>query len=340
MLLVFLIASMIAVSLYRAAPRVAFEAQRNKEQMLVERGEQYKRGIQLFVRKFKSYPTKMEDLEGSRNIRFLRRRYKDPITGKDEWRLIHVGPGGVFLDSLINKPQKDAKTASAPSSVGDAVQMSAFNTMATSGQQVNQATRLRDSDRRAQQQGPDQPGGAPGVPPDPNLALQPGQQPALTPGQPALTPGQPFNPGNQLPVPGHTPGQIPGLPPGYPGPASNSQTGGQPAYPTNQAVPQPGSPGQLGQQPTAQEMLQRILTQPRPGGAGGFGNAIQGTMGQGIGGGIAGVASTSEAEGIMVYNDHTTYNEWEFNYDYTKDKSSGALPQQQPPPTKTPIIKK
>ncbi len=30
-------------------PRVAFETQRQKEQLLVERGEQYKRAIKLFV---------------------------------------------------------------------------------------------------------------------------------------------------------------------------------------------------------------------------------------------------------------------------------------------------
>lgn len=38
-----------------------------------------------------------------------------------------------------------------------------------------------------------------------------------------------------------------------------------------------------------------------------------------MGGGIAGVASTAEAESIMVYNDRTKYNEWEFVYDFRKD---------------------
>ena len=40
-----------------------------------------------------AYPQNLDDLETTRNIRFLRRRYKDPMTGKDAWRLIHVGPG-------------------------------------------------------------------------------------------------------------------------------------------------------------------------------------------------------------------------------------------------------
>src|SRR6202008_3778306 len=86
MLLVFLMAAVIAISLYIQIPRVAFEAQRQKEQLLMERGEQYKRAIQLFVRANGKYPTKIDDLENFNNRRFLRHRFKDPITGKDEWR--------------------------------------------------------------------------------------------------------------------------------------------------------------------------------------------------------------------------------------------------------------
>jgi len=28
------------------------------------------------------------------------------MTGKDDWRIIHVGPGGVFTDSLVHNPKK------------------------------------------------------------------------------------------------------------------------------------------------------------------------------------------------------------------------------------------
>ena len=41
MLLVFLMAASIAIMLYMQLPRAAFEAQRAKEEMLQERGEQY-----------------------------------------------------------------------------------------------------------------------------------------------------------------------------------------------------------------------------------------------------------------------------------------------------------
>jgi hypothetical protein len=102
LLVIFLMAAAVSIALYIEMPRVAFESQRNREELLVQRGEQYKRGIELYYRKMKTYPQKMEDLENTNNFRFLRKRYKDPLTGKDEWRIIHMGPAGL-TDSLVEK---------------------------------------------------------------------------------------------------------------------------------------------------------------------------------------------------------------------------------------------
>ena len=49
--------------LYMEMPRVAFESQRQREHLLIARGEQYKRGIQLFYRKYHTYPQTLDDLE-------------------------------------------------------------------------------------------------------------------------------------------------------------------------------------------------------------------------------------------------------------------------------------
>ncbi len=100
MLLVFVMAAAIAITLYMEVPRIAFESQRAREQMAIDRGLQYERAIQLFYRKYHTYPQTLDDLETSRNIRFLRHRYLDPLTGKD-WRLLHVGPAGQLTDSLV-----------------------------------------------------------------------------------------------------------------------------------------------------------------------------------------------------------------------------------------------
>ena len=104
LLLVFLMAAIIAINLYMELPRLAFQAQRQKEQMLMERGEQYKRAIGLFLRTNKNarWPASIEELENYNNRRFLRHRYLDPLTGKDEWRIIHIS-NGVLTDSVTNK---------------------------------------------------------------------------------------------------------------------------------------------------------------------------------------------------------------------------------------------
>ncbi|MGA2436828.1 MAG: hypothetical protein ABSG25_16255, partial [Bryobacteraceae bacterium] len=138
LLLIFAMAALVAIALYLELPRVAFEAQRNKEQILISRGGEYKRAIQLFVRKFGRYPAKIEDLENTNNTRFLRHRYKDPMTGSDEWRFIHAAPGGVFPDSITMKPDPSASPTSASgankSSFGSSMGGSSF------GQPLGQAT--------------------------------------------------------------------------------------------------------------------------------------------------------------------------------------------------------
>ena len=87
--MVFVMAAVIAITLYIEMPRVAFESQRAKEQLLVDRGNEYKRAIQLFYRKMKRFPAKIEDLESTSNIRFLRRRYQRPY---DRKRGMAAGP--------------------------------------------------------------------------------------------------------------------------------------------------------------------------------------------------------------------------------------------------------
>ena len=119
MLLVLLMAAAIAIMLYLEIPRVAFESQRQKEQLLIERGEQYKRAIQLFVKTANRWPAKIEDLENFNRRRFLRHRYIDPLTGKDEWRLIHI-QNGVLTDSALNK-QKQGGQKEASSTAGQYV---------------------------------------------------------------------------------------------------------------------------------------------------------------------------------------------------------------------------
>ena len=73
--------AVMGVLLSAALPVWSHEMRREKEAELVFRGEQYVRAIQLFQRRYPgAFPPSLDVLVQQR---FLRRKYKDPITGDD-----------------------------------------------------------------------------------------------------------------------------------------------------------------------------------------------------------------------------------------------------------------
>jgi type II secretory pathway pseudopilin PulG len=83
------------ILLAMAAPSIKTRIKRGREEELIHRAKQYTRGIQLYYRKFGRFPNSIDELENTNNVRFLRRKYNDPITGKDEWKLIRFGQATV-----------------------------------------------------------------------------------------------------------------------------------------------------------------------------------------------------------------------------------------------------
>lgn len=79
------------IGLSIAVPVVARQIQLDRERETIERGKQYRRAIQLYFRRFHAYPPTMDALVDTNNIRFLRKRYLDPMTRKDDWRPILFG---------------------------------------------------------------------------------------------------------------------------------------------------------------------------------------------------------------------------------------------------------
>jgi hypothetical protein len=69
-------------------PTIKYEIEHDREEEMIHRGVQYTRAIRAYYKKFGAYPTKIENLENTNQMRFLRKRYKDPITGKD-FKLLH-----------------------------------------------------------------------------------------------------------------------------------------------------------------------------------------------------------------------------------------------------------
>ncbi|MBM3757229.1 MAG: hypothetical protein FJW38_25000 [Acidobacteria bacterium] len=386
LIFIFALAAMFSLALYVELPRLALEMQRNREEMLVERGEQYARAIKVFVRKNSKYPQTIEELESFNGKRFLRRRYPDPLTGKDEWRLIHVDAGGRYTDSLVQPTAAAGQTGQQGQSVNTFT--GGYAPGDQTAQRTPQALQRRQSDQpgAAGQAGAQelqqpqlpvdssQPGTPPPPPPNqfgPPGVFQPGLQPfPQQPGQfqpagPQPFPQQPVIGPNGQPI---RPIAIPGLPGAspYSMQPSSSQTGGAVPQqvgggysfgsgysggPTPQQQPQPFNPGAQPQpfQPQrpgpgsgsqsfgnsatppglpvnpAAQMIQQLLTTPNPRGLQQAG-LQPGSVG--LGGGIAGVASKVDAEGIKIYKEKTNYKEWEFVYDPTKDQQRQAGQQQ------------
>lgn len=87
-----------------AAPKVARELRREREVEAIHRGDEYVRAIQLYYRKFGRYPGTVDQLEKTSNIRFLRQKYTDPMTGKADWRLIHLGEAKTTVKGFFGQP--------------------------------------------------------------------------------------------------------------------------------------------------------------------------------------------------------------------------------------------
>jgi type II secretory pathway pseudopilin PulG len=211
LLAVMLLITVMLIFLSIEAPRIAQQIKRDKEEELVHRGKEYAIAIRKFFHKNGNYPTSLEQLEDTNHIRYLRKRYKDPMTGEANWKVIHVG------EAEIPMPKNN------------------------------------------------------------NPGLQGSGNPGL---QGSTNPGQ-------------TPTATAGLN------TSQGLSGGTPNTPAG---------NQLG----------AVKTTNISNGLGGTGQTIGG-------GGIIGVASVSNKEGIKEFNDKNTYDEWYFVYDPRLEQTAAAF---------------
>jgi hypothetical protein len=87
---VFFIA-LLTLALTVATPAVIKSIQRDRDLETYHRGLQYRRAIQLYYRKFHAYPPNVDALVNTNDIKFLRKKYIDPVTGKDDWKPVLFG---------------------------------------------------------------------------------------------------------------------------------------------------------------------------------------------------------------------------------------------------------
>jgi type II secretory pathway pseudopilin PulG len=99
MLTLLLVMALMIIFTAVIVPEITFEIKRDREQEMIHRGVQYSRAIRAYYKKFGRYPAKIEDLENTSQQRFLRKRYKDPLTNKD-FRLLHYGEAKLSLNGM------------------------------------------------------------------------------------------------------------------------------------------------------------------------------------------------------------------------------------------------
>jgi type II secretory pathway pseudopilin PulG len=238
--------TLLAMAALAVLPKIAQQAQRDREEEMVHRGTEYMRAIKKYYKKFGRYPSRVEELENTNQIRFLRKRFKDPLVtdakekGEKDFKFVRQG------DPILNMLGLGG--------VGQGV----------GGQGLN-----------------------PQVPPGIVLQPQAGKPPLGGPGGAGglsqIDPNNPLVTG----LPGQ---QNPGTPP--PATTGDSENTDAPDATKTVDAKSAGSSND----------------------SGGPGTQVFG------GGPILGVASTSKAKTIRVFNKKEHYNEWVFIYDPNSDR--------------------
>src|SRR5664279_884601 len=97
----FMMAIMVIVAM-AVAPAFLQQAKRDREEEMIHRGTEYARAIKKYYKKFGRYPANLEQLDNTNQMRFLRRRYKDPLAKDGQWKLLRatdiqaLAGGGAF----------------------------------------------------------------------------------------------------------------------------------------------------------------------------------------------------------------------------------------------------
>ena len=92
-----MMAFMVIAATYIVGPSMVQQMKRDREEEMIHRGTEYARAIKKFYKKNGRYPASLDDLDKGQ-IRFLRKRYKDPLIKDGKWKLLHYGD----IQTLLN----------------------------------------------------------------------------------------------------------------------------------------------------------------------------------------------------------------------------------------------
>jgi type II secretory pathway pseudopilin PulG len=98
LLAILLMMALMIIAATIVAPRVVQQIKRDREAEMIHRGTEYARAIKRFYKKNGRYPSTLDDLDKGQ-IKFLRQRYKDPLTKDGKWKLLNYGDIQMLLNS-------------------------------------------------------------------------------------------------------------------------------------------------------------------------------------------------------------------------------------------------
>ncbi|MFL6313242.1 MAG: hypothetical protein ACJ71W_14155 [Terriglobales bacterium] len=116
LLAVMLTLTLMLIALSVEAPRIAQQIKRDKEEELIHRGKDYATAVKRFAHKNGGrYPASVEQLENTNHVRFLRKKYVDPITGESDWKMVHVGEAEIKIPAPNPNGNQSGPTGTLPS---------------------------------------------------------------------------------------------------------------------------------------------------------------------------------------------------------------------------------
>jgi len=98
LLSILLLVAFMVIAATIEAPLMVQQMKRDREEEMIHRGTEYARAIKKYYKKFGRYPANLEQLDNTNQIRFLRKRYKDPLTKDGKWKLLTYAD----IQSILN----------------------------------------------------------------------------------------------------------------------------------------------------------------------------------------------------------------------------------------------
>ncbi len=285
LLAILLLLAMMVIAASYEAPRVVQQLKRDREEEMIHRGTEYARAIKKYYKKFGAYPTSLEQLENTNNLRFLRKRYKDPLTKDGKWTLLHYNDVVASLTNTGAGPGTPAAGLASQGQQGSSPFGSSFgSSSATSSGGFGTSSSGSANTQPVNQNG--------------IFAQQQSTSGAGQPGTGGSTFGQ-VTDNDSNPLINNTGNGAAGNNAGS-GTGTTTATGTSGATGSNSATGSNGTTTALG-------------NQQGPGGQA-FGA-----------GAIIGVGSKSKDPTIRIYNKKKTYDEWQFIYNPIMDQANVLL---------------